>query len=275
MTSAISRSADLAASYAGHDAEVKPAAGVWNGPDPVDPKEQLEFFRREGFLVLRSVLSAEGVQDLYRELDRLAQSYATLPRIRDGIDLEPRQDASRKLPTFRKIGGICEMSPAFSRLMRNKRILDALHPIMGPVIELYRDVCMMKPARVGREKPWHQDSVYWPWDPMNCVSALTALDDASPENGCLQVVPRSHTKVYQHYGHELQVNVSEFQDKTRYVPLRAGDTLIFHSMTLHASEPNRSEQDRRVCIISYKSPDLKFIGKGDPPEPYAISARLN
>jgi ectoine hydroxylase-related dioxygenase (phytanoyl-CoA dioxygenase family) len=264
----------MKAAYVGCDAEVKPASNVWRGPDPTSVPEQVEFLKREGFIVLRRVLDRKGVDELLLELDRLAHSYALLPRIRDGLDLEPRQDAARKLPTFRKIGGICEMSPAFARLMRNRRVLDVLHPVMGKVIELYRDVCMMKPARVGREKPWHQDSVYWPWDPMACISAMTALDDASPENGCLQVVPRSHLKALQHYGKELQCDVSEFQDRTTYVPLEAGDILIFHGLMLHASEPNRSDQDRRVCIVSYKTPDLKYIGKGEPPEPHVISARL-
>jgi len=132
---------------------------------------------------------------------------------------------------------------------------------------------MMKPARVGREKPWHQDSVYWPWQPMNLVSAMTALDDAGADNGGMQVIPRTHTKELQHYGKELQVDIGALQDQTAYVPLRRGDTLLFHSLLLHGSEPNRSDQDRRVLIISYKTPDLKYIGKGEPPPPIVASRR--
>jgi ectoine hydroxylase-related dioxygenase (phytanoyl-CoA dioxygenase family) len=130
----------------------------------------------------------------------------------------------------------------------------------------------MKPARVGREKPWHQDSVSWPWVPMELVSAMTALDEAGPENGCLQVIPRTHLDQRQHYGSELQIDLDEAeQARTRYVPLAAGDTLLFHSLILHASEPNHSGRDRRVCIYSYKSPELDFIGKGDRPEPILVS----
>jgi len=127
---------------------------------------------------------------------------------------------------------------------------------------------MMKPARVGREKPWHQDSVYWPWEPMSLVSVMSALDAASPENGCLQVIPGTHHEAVQHYGEELRIDIdNDYQSRTFYVPLKAGDSLLFHSLLLHVSEPNFSDQNRRVCVFSYKSPQSTFIGKGEEPRP--------
>ncbi len=255
--------------------DVKPAAGVWTGPDPVDHAAQASFFAENGFLILRGALSAAEVAQLKRELDRLAENHATLPRIREGFDLEPRQDGSRKTPTFRKIGGISDMSDDFNKLLKHPRIIDALHRLMNnPRVYLHRDVVMMKPARVGREKPWHQDSVYWPWQPMALISAMTALDDAEPENGCMQVIPGTHREAVQHYGKELRIDVNaELQDQTVYVPLKAGDTLLFHSLLLHASEPNRSDRDRRVAIFSYMPGGLKYIGKASEPDPILVSQR--
>ncbi|MCZ7645489.1 MAG: phytanoyl-CoA dioxygenase family protein [Planctomycetota bacterium] len=250
---------------------VKPGAKVWTEPMPEREEEQAAFFRREGFLVLRGVLSRAELDELDAEVARMVREHHKLPRIREGFDLEPNQDAKRATPTFRKIGGMSDLSGAFHDLMCHPRITRALRMVMGPVIELYRDVLMMKPARVGREKPWHQDSVYWPWNPMDLCSAMTALDDAAPENGCLQVIPRTHLKEIQHYGRELQIDLTEEQQaNTHYVPLKAGDTLLFHSLLLHGSEPNRSEQDRRVAILSYKTPGLKFIGKGEAPKSIVI-----
>ena len=245
--------------------EVKPAAGVWTEPMPQQLEQRIAFFERQGFLVLPGTLSRAELDELDAELTRIARDHEKLPSIREGFDLEPRQDDRRSIPTFRKIGGIAELSPAFDRLMRHPKVLEVLHALMGETIELWRDVCMMKPARVGREKPWHQDSSYWPWEPMSLISAMTALDDATPENGCLQVIPGTHHDVLQHYGKELQVDIDDaMQARTVYVPLKAGDTLLFHSLLLHASEPNRSDRDRRVCIFSYKTPKVEFIGNGEP-----------
>jgi phytanoyl-CoA hydroxylase len=246
--------------------DVKPAASIWEQPTPQTPEQRTAFFNENGFLVLRSVLDARELAELDAELTRMAENHATLPRIREGFGLEPNQDPTRKTPTFRKIGGISDMSEPFNRLMRHPRVLEALHPIMGEMIYLHRDVVMMKPARVGREKPWHQDSSYWPWQPMQLVSAMTALDDAMPDNGCLQVIPGTHRTELKHYGQELRVDLDDQQQqRTAYVPLRAGDTLLFHSLLLHASEPNRSNQDRRVCIMSYRPEGLAFIGKKREP----------
>lgn len=253
------------------DVPVKPAARVWTEAMPENLEDQAEFLRREGFLILRGVLNRDELDELDREVARFVRDHAQLPRVREGFNLEPVQDGRRTAPTFRKIGGMSDFSEAFHRLMCHPRITGMLRRVMGPVIELYRDVIMMKPARVGREKPWHQDSVYWPWNPMDLCSAMTALDDAGPENGCLQVVPRSQHQELQHYGSELQLDLSdELQARTCYVPLKAGDTLLFHSLLLHGSEPNTSAQDRRVAILSYKTPGLRYIGKGQAPESIVI-----
>ena len=247
--------------------EVQPAAGVLDTPMPDSLDEQVEFFKREGFLVLRNVLGPDELKELDAELERIIDQRESLQLNREGFGLENKQDEQSGRPTFRKIGGITDISEPFDRLMRHPRIIERLHPIMGDTLQLWRDVCMMKPARVGREKPWHQDSSYWPWEPMSLVSAMTALDDATPENGCLQIIPGTHHDVMQHFGQELQVEIDEaMQARTRYVPLNAGDTVLFHSLLLHASEPNHSEQNRRVCIISYKTPYTEYIGKGEPRE---------
>lgn len=264
MSRQAAASVDSVTNWETRDDAVKPAAHVMDWPMPATVAEQADHFRREGFVVLRGVLGRDELAALDRSLDDIIDRRESLQPVREGFQLEKRPDAARGRPAFRKIGGVADHSEQFARLMRHPRILPLLHAIIGPKILLYRDVCMMKPARVGREKPWHQDSVYWPWIPMELVSAMTALDDATPENGCLQVIPRTHLTQRQHYGSELQLDLTdEEQAQTHYVPLAAGDVLLFHSLILHASEPNHSDRDRRVTIFSYRSPELEFIGKGN------------
>ncbi|HEY8154876.1 MAG TPA: phytanoyl-CoA dioxygenase family protein [Myxococcota bacterium] len=244
--------------------DVRPAASVWGGPNPVERDEQVACFQREGFVVLEGALGPAELEELDREIRRLSRDHASLPRIRAGFELESVQDAERGLPVFRRIGGVTELSEAFGRLLVHPRVLDLLHDLIGPRIELWRDLLMMKPARVGREKPWHQDSAYWPWRPMRLVTVMTAIDAATPRNGCLQVLPGSHGAALPHHGREKRIDpTQELQARTLHIPLAAGDMLVFHSLLLHASEPNRSGQDRRACFNTYKSPDLVFVGRPD------------
>ena len=246
---------------------VKPGAMVWSGPMPEERAEQVAFFQREGFFILRGLLNQGEVAELDAEVKRMAREHEKLPRIREGFDLEPQQDATRNSPTFRKIGGITDMSAAFNRLMRQPRVTSLLADVIGPALSMYRDVVMMKPARVGREKPWHRDSVYFPYKPKNLVSVMTALDAATPENGCLQVVPRSH-RIEQEFEHHGGDGILKLEDSLQwqsvYLPLQAGDAVAFHSQLLHASEPNTSQQDRRVAIITYMNPALQYTGKDAP-----------
>lgn len=254
--------------------DVPPAASTWTGACPTELDQQVAFFTEKGFLILRGVLTKQEIEELDRETDHLVRDHQSLGSIREGFSPEPGQDPNADRPVFRKIGGMSDLSEAFARLMRHPRILDVVHAIAGPQIHLFRDVLMMKAPRIGREKPWHQDSVYWPWRPMRLVSAMTALDDATPENGCLQVIPGSHRQEVQHYGGELQIDLDQdLRQRTVFVPLKAGDTLVFHSLLLHASQPNHSDKPRRVAILSYRPGDLHYIGKGDPPEAVLVSQR--
>ncbi|MAE66267.1 MAG: hypothetical protein CMJ18_18505 [Phycisphaeraceae bacterium] len=252
--------------------DVPAAAGVIDDDGPADPAAQAAFFDREGYLVLRGVLGRDELASLDRDLTTLARKHASTPGTGEGFDLEPNKDRGRATPGFRKIGGVSRNSDAFRGLLTHPRIASILGAILGDEVYLFRDVVMMKPAKIGREKPWHQDAVYWPWRPMNLVSVMTALDDATPENGCLQIIPGSHQETLQHHGDELRVDLTTgHQARTRFAPLRAGDALVFHSLLLHASQPNRSDHDRRVCIFAYRPGNVTFLGEGDPPDAMRIT----
>lgn len=250
-------------------AEVRPAADTWQGSCPETLTERLAFFETNGFLVLPAVLSKTEVAELDRQVAYMAEHHESLPKVREGFNVEdPSKWPDPETPVFRKIGGFCDFNEAFAALCAHPTVMEIVSARLGPVVQLYRDVIMMKQAKVGREKPWHQDAVYWPYEPNDFVSAMTALDAADPDNGCLQVVPGSHhLGALDHHGKELQVTLSEEQQaETLYVPLQPGDTLIFHSLLLHGSEPNHSDRHRRVCILSYMSPDFTWTGEGERPK---------
>jgi len=243
---------------------VPPARKTWTGPDPTEPAAMAAFFEEHGFLILRGVLDADELQELDGELQRLARDYESLSPVREGFNVEhPSQWPDPDTPVFRKIGGIYDLSEACKRLCHKPRVGTALEPLLGPEIDLYRDVVMMKQAHIGREKPWHQDGPYWSYRPYRLISAMTALDPANAANGGLQVIPGSHKREFEHHGSELQVTLSEAQQgNTTYVALEPGDTLLFHCLLLHGSEPNRSDRNRRVIIFSYRDHHLEYIGKG-------------
>lgn len=56
------------------------------------------------------------------------------------------------------------------------------------------------------------------------------------------------------------------EDKARAVdlPVKAGSVILFHSMLLHASNPNTSALDRPAYIASYMGDQYTFCGVGEP-----------
>ena len=76
----------------------------------------------------------------------------------------------------------------------NAKIVDIAADLLGTDdIKMYGDQYFMKSPRTGSAQPWHQDSASWrDIFPMDLVTAWTAIDDSTLENGCLHFVPGTH-----------------------------------------------------------------------------------
>ncbi|EMI5491011.1 phytanoyl-CoA dioxygenase family protein [Providencia stuartii] len=90
------------------------------------------------------------------------------------------------------------------------------------------------------------------------LTALIFLDDATIENGCLQVIPGSHK-----YGLQSH-NIDDFfrgkiqevdENDAVYIEAKAGDVLFLHCLTMHASAVNTSAVPRRTFLPAYRSAD--------------------
>lgn len=90
-----------------------------------------------------------------------------------------------------------------------------------------------KPALNGKATPWHQDGQYWPIRPLATCTAWLALDDATPENGCLQMIKGSH-KERQLLAHER--NDSAAYTLNQELPETAYDEAQARDLVLEAGD---------------------------------------
>jgi hypothetical protein len=139
-------------------------------------------------------------------------------------------------------------------------LLDMAEQVIGPDIALWATALFGKPAGVGRRVPWHQDGRYWPIRPRATVTFWFALDAATPENGCMRVIPGSHRGgLLQHVastGEDLVLNTAvddpRFDERqAKDVILEPGQVSLHHVDLVHGSEPNRSEKRRAGLTIRY------------------------
>jgi ectoine hydroxylase-related dioxygenase (phytanoyl-CoA dioxygenase family) len=166
----------------------------------------------------------------------------------------------------------------FRRIARDERLLDVLEGLIGPEIGFLSDKVVFKDREVDYESPWHQDWAYWGGS--HKISVWIALDEATPENGCLQILPSSHRAAIDHdkaqgvvgFGNRLDPGERGMDlSKAVTIPARPGTAIFFHDLTLHASLPNRSGKDRRALINTYR--DLSQPDKEYPSLPAAARVR--
>ena len=81
-------------------------------------------------------------------------------------------------------------------------VLDLVEQVVGPNIGLWSSHFISKAPRVGKATPWHEDSSYWSGRISTMAGICTvwlAIDQATPENGSMAVIPGSHTNGFSQY----------------------------------------------------------------------------
>ncbi len=140
-------------------------------------------------------------------------------------------------------------------------ILNLVEQLIGPDIILWGSQVFCKPARIGREIPWHQDGQYWPIRPIATCSVWIAIDDALPENGCMRYIPGSHRgrSLYEHRADQRtdrvlneEVSADAFDAATaRDDALRAGEFSLHDVYLIHGSNANTSDRRRAAYVVRY------------------------
>lgn len=141
---------------------------------------------------------------------------------------------------------------------------DLGHDLIGDDVRLYWDQAVYKKPHSAEPVLWHQDNGYTYIEPQAYLTVWVALTDATPENGCISVLPgvhRSGTVAHRNtpIGFECCVDPIGAVE----VPVRAGDAVVFSSLTPHATGYNTTDADRRAYIVQY-APDGAVALLGDP-----------
>jgi non-haem Fe2+, alpha-ketoglutarate-dependent halogenase len=206
-------------------------------------REQVEHFRREGYLF---PIDAIGTEEAAGYVSKL-----------DDYDRILGEEAQKQL----KIKGHVA-APWIVNLARHPRILDAVESLIGGDILLFGCSLFSKKARDTRFVSWHQDSAYYGLDPKEEVTCWVGLTDADVENGCMRVMPRSHLgpDAVHDETYDPQNMLGRGQTvrglddgKAVYMPVKAGQFSMHHERMIHSSMPNPSDR-RRVGIAFFYMP---------------------
>ena len=224
-------------------------------------------FQDEGYLRLGKQVSQSELNDLAQRIDDIMLGKAPIDydRIDMQLDSNPEnpqtpgpQSKGHKGATlsYRKIQDL-ELDPLFLSYMQKPIFEEICRRVYGPEtsIACFRAMFMNKPAREGKFLKWHQDRWHF-LDPDPLVTVWMALDPATIENGCVQIIPRSHHGLVNPdhpsgFLTEEQIEDLLARSKPQYLELEAGEGVLLHNWLLHSSEINKTDIPRRAFSVCY------------------------
>jgi len=152
----------------------------------------------------------------------------------------------------------------YGMVARSESIVGTAEKLLEGEAYHYHSKMIMKDAKVGGAWAWHQDYGYWYQNgvlfPL-LTSAYIAIDRATKENGCLQVIRKSHQLGRIDHvltGDQAGADADRVQEILKkldlvYVEMEPGDALYFHANLLHRSDQNHSDNPRWSMICCYNA----------------------
>jgi ectoine hydroxylase-related dioxygenase (phytanoyl-CoA dioxygenase family) len=188
---------------------------------------------------------------------RMQQALDTLIRNNPGVRPEKLVSAHIEGQNDEGVRGVKD----FFDLAMNPDIVDLVAQVVGPDVILWGCHVFCKPASEGYETPWHQDGHYWPIRPLANCTVWVALEPSTRANGCLRVIPGSHSaKVLHPHLHEDRDDLTLNQrmadgtfDPAEAVDLELepGQMSMHDIYMIHGAEANTSGIRRTGVALRY------------------------
>ncbi|MBZ0293505.1 MAG: phytanoyl-CoA dioxygenase family protein [Anaerolineae bacterium] len=216
-------------------------------------KASVANYWRDGYLLVENLFNEREVQAMLAEVEK---GQRVSEKVYGRTDSSGRK---ARLAIWHELG-----DDIWAAASTNPRIGNAVRLLMGEEIAFFHGKVMLKESKTGGSWEWHQDYGYW-YDQgfafPHMLSAFVALDPATRENGCLQVLRGSHElgrlthgKVGDQTGADAtRINQIEAMFERVYCEMTPGSVLFFHCNLLHASGPNDSDYHRRAFIMCYNA----------------------
>ena len=164
-------------------------------------------------------------------------------------------------------------NPFLYELITRREIVDRITSILGADVLLWRSMFFVKEAGEKRI-PWHQDLDDWPIEPYFALSVWIAIDEATAENGCVEVIPGSHRKFIPVVptpndvldGFPRMANPACFDDHHKIMmELKPGEFFVFNERLLHQSASNQSPKRRMGLAVRFVPPIVRILDRHDRP----------
>ena len=228
-------------------------------------------FTKQGYLRLGKILSTESLQMLQNRIQDIMLGHVKYQNMRLQLYQDDngnvRRTLGHKVATlgYRRIDDL-EQDPLFLSYIQHPLFRQIANYYIGEQVSIFRSMLMNKPPQLSQALPWHQDiGSGWGIDTNPIVTIWTALDKATTDTGCMQIVPGS-----QQYGIINQKHFLSEKEEATYVPkgstveleAEAGEAILIHNFLLHRSGTNSTSVSRRAFSVTYMEAQTQTLDTG-------------
>ena len=227
---------------------------------PTITNEQKQQLKERGYFVLEKVFTQAEMDELAEQIETHQRRHEEALRQQGGTQGISRAEEI----TF--TSHLAERDEGIRAFCTRPEFVAITTQILGPDIDLYWNQSVFKQPEGKKEFPWHQDDGYTPVDPSPYLTLWLALNDATPENGCISVLPGAYKRgLLPHRPSPIGLVCHESDDPDQgvLVPVKAGSIAVFWSLTPHKSGANVSRGPRKAYVIQYSHAGLKNAKTGE------------
>lgn len=214
-------------------------------------REQAEAFDRDGFIRIEQAFTPAELTEVIAAIDPIEAAYESY--------VAEQQGGSYRLTdvgTITFTAHVVRQSPVLRAFAAHPAIADICRDLIGPDVRLYWDQSVYKKAGKAQEFPWHQDNGYTFIEPQQYLTFWIPLVDVDEENGCPWIAQGLHRLgTLEHWLTPIGLKCLEEAKEAVPVPGKAGDIILFSSLTPHRTGPNLKPGSVRKAYILQYAPD--------------------
>ena len=232
----------------------------------------IKLFKKNGFLIKHQYFTSNQVSVMKENAERYLSEFNKKQTV-SGEEFLYEDSTS----TLRLVRNVHKKNSFFYELAFGHELTSLAEHLTGFKPTLLNTKLNFKNAFTGEQFDWHQDSIYLGEKNQNSIAFIVAIDEVTPENGPMMIIPRSHENGIINVPHRDKMTD---EDKSQYPPTRtlnlpfslpndvidenykrygiesfvgeAGTLFAMHCSLFHASNLNLSPTNRASFLIRYK-----------------------
>ena len=212
-------------------------------------QEQIDNYNRDGYLIVRGFYNQAEIEQIITWVEEV-QAYPDAPGKYQRYYEESLVEKNKRM--LNRLENFAPYHTDFHNLFIASKLEQAVSDLFDEPAVLFKEKINFKLPGGGGFEPHQDHQAGWGDYVELCISALVGIDEATEENGCLEITAGHHHKgMFEEWTPLTEENMQGM--KFVSCPTKPGDVIFFDSFTPHRSKPNLSGKPRRLMYVTYNS----------------------